>query len=483
MTAAPFVITVKPSDSISNVKLIIMKLKHIPVSEQDLSFDGKSLGNEATVTSLKIASKSTLLLSSPGSGGGGSIQIFIKPVTAAPFVITVKPSDSISNVKLIIMKLKHIPVSEQILYLNNRNILNNKTIGSLHVVANSTILLVRMHAVYGGSSKQGDSCFFPFVFDRSLHYSCISTGKDAPWCFTTQDSKRWGYCGPVVAPVIVSPTVTMWGGSSRINDTCSFPFPFNNSLHGSCVVAPSLDQRLHRPWCFTLDNGKWARWGYCLNTSALERVSVWGGSSIVGDVCSFPFAYQGSLHGSCIAAGRVAPWCFSASNLSRWGFCGHPPPPPPPKVQLLGIAGRMFSNTPTSGAQVKAFPIVSVYSKGSLEVPLNSTFSSIALTNSSGIFAMWLEPGHYHLLFSTPKMPTADQPKESTLAALAPSVFSVTCQSVQHCMFSNEGVLALTCKDHVHHCDGLCKVKTFDRLNIMVHQGTVTCYPLARVEE
>ncbi len=80
-------------------------------------------------------------------------------------------------------------------------------------------------------------------------------------------------------------------------------------------------------------------------------------------------------------------------------------------------------------------------------------------------------------------IPTVDHPKQSTLAALAPSVFSVTCQSVQHCMFSHEGVLALTCKDRVHHCTDVCKVKTFDRLNIMVNHGSVTCYPLASVEE
>ena len=483
MTAAPFVVTVKPSDSIAQIKLIIMKQKHIPVSEQSLSFHGKPLADEVTVASLKVAAMSTFLLSPPAPGSVGAIQIFVKPLTAAPFVVTVKPSDSVAQIKLIIMKQKHIPVSDQSLSFNNRNLQNNMTISSLHVVTNSTMILVRLHAVFGGTSKHGDSCFLPFVFDGALHYSCITAGKGAPWCFTTADSKRWGYCGLATAPIIAQPSVTMFGGSSRINDTCTFPFPFNNTPHGSCVTAPSLDQKLLKPWCLTLHNGKWARWGYCLNTSSLERIPVWGGSSMKGDTCAFPFAYEGSLHASCITAGRAAEWCFSASNLSRWGFCGRPPPPPPPKIMLMGVAGKMFSNVPTSGAQVKAFPIESVYSRTSTSLPLNTTFVGNAFTNSSGFFSLWLEPGHYHLHFSSPDMPTSDRVKESTLAALAPSVFSVTCQSVQHCMFSREGALALTCTDQVHKCDGPCTVKTYDRLNVMVRRGSVTCYPLASVEE
>jgi hypothetical protein len=236
------------------------------------------------------------------------------------------------------------------------------------------------------------------------------------------------------------------------------------------------------PWCLTLENGKWARWGYCLNQSSLESVSVWGGSSIEGDTCSFPFAFRGALHASCITAGRALPWCFSAANLSRWGFCGPAPPPPPPKVELLGMAGRMFSNAPTSGAKVEAYPIESVYSRASAAGRSNTTSASTALTNSTGSFSLWLEPGHYSLQFSSPNMPGADHPAESTLSALAPSVFSVTCQFVQHCMTSHEGALALTCSDQVHACGTLCRVKAMDRLNVKVHQGSVTCYKMSSVE-
>lgn len=472
---------VKPLDSVARIKVAIMKEKGIPVSEQHLSFDGKNLDNEATVASLNIHDRSTLLLLLQAAGGRREMRIYIKPLTAAPFVVMVKPSDSVAQIKIMIMKHKHIPVSEQSLSFKNSNLQNNMTVASLYITANSTILLVRLHAVYGGTSKHGDSCFFPFVFDGSLHYSCTRAGKGSPWCFTTADSKRWGYCGLASVPLIALPSVSMWGGSSRVNDTCSFPFPFNNSLHGSCVTAPSLG--LNKPWCLTLQNGKWARWGYCLNTSSLERVPVWGGSSIKGDTCAFPFVYQDALYASCIAADRAAPWCFSASNLSRWGYCGQPPPPPRPKVMLMGVAGKMFSNAPTSGAQVKAYPIVSVYSRTSISLPSNTSVASKALTNATGVFSLWLEPGHYHLHFSSPEIPDVGHPKESTLAALAPSVFSVACQSVQHCMFSREGALALTCTDQVHKCEGSCTVKTFDRLNVMVRHGSVTCYPLASVED
>jgi hypothetical protein len=460
-----------------------MKEKRIPVSEQRLLLGGKTLGNDATVASLKMSDKSILLLFPQSSGGEGNMQIFIKPLTAAPFVITVKPSDSVAQIKLVIMQQKQIPVSEQSLSFRNRNVQNNMTVASLQITANCTLLLVRVHVVYGGTSMHGDSCFFPFAFAGSLHYSCTSAGKRSPWCFTTADSKRWGYCGLAAAPFIALPSVTMWGGSSRVNDTCSFPFPFNNSLHSTCVSSPSLDRSLRKPWCLTLQNGKWARWGYCLNASALDRVPVWGGSSITGDTCAFPFAYQGALHAECIRADRGSPWCFSATNLSRWGFCGFPPPPPPPKVVLMGIAGKMFSNAPTSGAQVRAYTIASVYSTTSTSLPLNTSFASKAVSNGTGVFSLWLEPGHYHLHFSSPEMPDVGHPKQSTLAALAPSVFSVSCQAVQHCMFSREGALALTCTDRVHKCDGACTVKTFDRLNVMVRRGSVTCYPLASVEE
>jgi len=340
------------------------------------------------------------------------------------------------------------------------------------------MLLVRLPAVFGGTSQKGDTCYFPFAYNGSLHYSCIPDDKSAPWCFTTADSKRWGYCSLPPAQVVF-PTVTMWGGSSRINDTCSFPFPFNGLLHAACIAAPSLDPRLLRPWCLTLDNGRWARWGYCLNTSALEVVPVWGGSSIKGDVCSFPFPYHTALQAACITAGKGRPWCFSAANLSRWGYCGHPPPP---KVSLMGEVGNVFSNMPTTGAHVRAFPIASVYASASLNIPANTSVVGVALTNASGIFTIWLEPGHYHLHFSTPTAPAADDAVDSTLAALAPSVFTVTCQFVQHCMFSREGALALTCSDEVHSCGGACKVKVVDKLNVAVREQSVTCYPLSSVD-
>ncbi len=112
----------------------------------------------------------------------------------------------------------------------------------------------------------------------------------------------------------------------------------------------------------------------------------------------------------------------------------------------------------------------------------NASFVSMALTNATGIFTIWLEPGHYHLHFSAPMAPAADDAIDSTLAALAPSLFIVTCQLVQHCMFSREGALALTCKDEVHACGGPCNVKVVDRLNVRVREGGVTCYPLSSVD-
>lgn len=142
--------------------------------------------------------------------------------------------------------------------------------------------------VWGGTSKRGDTCHFPFVYNSVTYNTCTSVGKDGPWCYVSADSSRWGFC-EVAVPVI--------GGNSPSGSVCHFPGTYKDQKFYKC-----FEEGQDRPWCYT--NEEQTQWGDC----AME---VQGGQSKVGDTCFT--RCSGSRHSQ--------PWCWVDDQNTRWGQC------------------------------------------------------------------------------------------------------------------------------------------------------------------
>uniref|UniRef100_M9T5P6 ESP-Cyl-1 n=1 Tax=Cylindrophis ruffus TaxID=186578 RepID=M9T5P6_CYLRU len=209
---------------------------------------------------------------------------------------------------------------------------------------------------YGGNSG-GQPCAFPFNYKDRTYYTC--TNEDAKigrfWCATTgsyDKDKKWSYCadtrlaansqGPCVFPFIYkgrsysacttagSSDGKLWCSLTSNYDSnpkwtyctpseplpCKFPFIFNKKSYYGCTRDGTADGQL---WCATTANyDRDSKWKAC----ALEEYE---GSS-KGQVCVFPFIYNGRTFNSCTseneAHGRF--WCATTRNYDKdkkWSYC------------------------------------------------------------------------------------------------------------------------------------------------------------------
>jgi ubiquitin C len=108
-------LTVKPSDTIKDVKQKIYDQEGIPIDEQRLSFLGKDLDkDEATLSGCTVKHGSTLKLQ--------PMQIHVKTLDDRLLSITAVPSDTIKTIKKKVEKLGGIPADEQRLVFQGREL-------------------------------------------------------------------------------------------------------------------------------------------------------------------------------------------------------------------------------------------------------------------------------------------------------------------------------------------------------------------------
>ncbi|XP_074663121.1 uncharacterized protein LOC141915470 [Tubulanus polymorphus] len=177
----------------------------------------------------------------------------------------------------------------------------------------TTTVGLREIKTFGGSAN-GDICHFPFQLNGEYMYSCQTSGQNYPWCGTTlmyDEDLKWGYCLDEVMPT--------FGGETG-NETCSFPFFWNKTLHYQCIPSEFGDVKM----CSTTpDYDRDGKMAYCLD----DKQKVRGGSDPNG-VCVFPF-FSNKVYTECIptssrdTTGRS--WCSTAPDRvyssSYWGYC------------------------------------------------------------------------------------------------------------------------------------------------------------------
>ncbi|KAC9962367.1 hypothetical protein E3N88_45028 [Mikania micrantha] len=138
-TGKIFCLQVKGSDTIGRLKLKIQGVEAIPFDEQELIFNKKVLENISTLGNLCIKKQSIFFLMQKSVE---LMEIFVNSTTEKPISLSVKPKNTIADVKQMMCVKNNIPVDEQVLIFNNMVLGDSGTLFDFHVSRKSTLTLM-----------------------------------------------------------------------------------------------------------------------------------------------------------------------------------------------------------------------------------------------------------------------------------------------------------------------------------------------------
>lgn len=136
---------VESTDSISNIKQRIQDKEGINVEQQRLNFAGRLLEDSRTLNDYDIVEDSTINMTIGLLGGGtesGTKQIYIKTLQGKSITLEVNDDDTIESVKKKINDIEGIPLDQQRLVFNGKQLEDANTLKDYMIDADSTIHLV-----------------------------------------------------------------------------------------------------------------------------------------------------------------------------------------------------------------------------------------------------------------------------------------------------------------------------------------------------
>jgi ubiquitin C len=132
---------VSQDDTIQSVKDKIQEKQGIPVEQQRLIFNGKQLEDDKTVNDYNIEDMANIHLVLR-LRGGAMRQIFVKTLQGNSITLDVSQDDTIQSVKEKIQEKQGIPIEQQRLIFNGKQLEDDKTVNDYNIEDMANIHLV-----------------------------------------------------------------------------------------------------------------------------------------------------------------------------------------------------------------------------------------------------------------------------------------------------------------------------------------------------